>query len=78
MREMEQQFKEEKEKFRNEALKDYNSVRTSFEFEMIYNFTFIFKINLVNLKTLLARKKFCKNPVKSWVLWLQCNIFTNL
>lgn len=65
MREMEQQFKEEKEKFRNEALKDYNSVRTSFEFEMIYNFTFIFKINLVNLNTLLARKKFCKNPVKS-------------
>ena len=30
MREMEQQFKEEKEEIRNEALKDYNSVRISF------------------------------------------------
>ena len=30
MREMEQQFKEEKEKIRNEVLKDYNSVRISF------------------------------------------------
>lgn len=30
MREMEQQFKEEKEKIGNEALKDYNSVRISF------------------------------------------------